>query len=64
MKTTTIRQSELSAECWNIQVWGIEACENCEVKGTDECGGKNIIKTGENEKGFKVPLEKGREDIR
>ena len=39
-----IKQSELTSDCWSIQFTGIEACENCEYKDTDECGGKAIIK--------------------
>ena len=51
-----INQSELSEECWEIQFRGLEACENCRYKGKRSCGGKDIIKTGKNNKGFSVPL--------
>jgi len=39
-----VNQSELTSDCWLIQIKGLEACKTCEVKGTKECGGKNIIK--------------------
>ena len=44
MKTHTIQQSELTSDCWLIQIQGVEACTSCEVKDTDECGGKEILK--------------------
>ena len=50
MKAVTVNQAELTSDCWLIQVWGIEACENCEVKDTDECGGKAILKRIANKK--------------
>lgn len=52
----TIQQGNLSSECWNVQVWGIERCRTCELKDNEECGGKNIIKTGKNDKGIGVPI--------
>lgn len=54
--TKIIKQSELTAECWLIQFDGLKACEICEAKGTDECGGKKIRETLKNEKGVSVPL--------
>ena len=57
MEIKTINQSHLSSECWLIQFSGLKACKTCEAKNTDECGGKNIIKTGKNELGFNVPLK-------
>lgn len=51
-----IPQSKLTSECWLVQFRGFEACKDCEVKGTPDCGGKSIIKTGKNEKGFVVPI--------
>jgi hypothetical protein len=39
-----------------IQFEGLGACKKCDVRGTSECGGKRIRKTGKNELGFKVPL--------
>jgi hypothetical protein len=57
MITKTINQNDLSSECWTIQFIGLKACENCEFKNKKECGGKNILKKLENEKGFKIPLK-------
>ena len=38
----------ITADCWTVQFEGISACETCEAKGTDECGGgetlQNLIK--------------------
>ena len=52
----TVNQSHLSSECWLVQIWGLKSCEDCEVKGTTNCGGQNIVKTHKNKKGFSVPL--------
>ena len=52
----TVNKAKLTAECWGVQFNGLEACNECEFKGTKECGGKKIVKTGKNEKGFKVPI--------
>jgi len=51
-----VRQSNLTSECWNVQVWGLERYDECEFKGTSECGGQEIRKTGKNKKGHKVPI--------
>jgi len=51
------KQSDLSGECWAVQFQGKEACKKCEFRGTKECGGKNIIKTGKTTKGKSVPLK-------
>ena len=40
----TIKQSELTSECWMIQMFGIEKCVDCDVLNTDECGGQEIRK--------------------
>lgn len=53
-KVKTIKQDQLTAECWLVQMWGTSNCETCEAKGTSECGGQKILKTGRNEKGVKV----------
>jgi len=52
----TINQGDLTSECWMVQMFGTLRCETCEFKDTPECGGKNIRKTGKNEKGLEVPL--------
>ncbi len=56
MTTKIIKQNQLTSECWNIQIWGLNACKDCEYKGTKNCGGKNILKKLKNDKGFKIPL--------
>jgi hypothetical protein len=55
-KVKSVRQANLTAECWLVQIWGKGQCERCGVKDTDECGGQNIRKTGKNEKGLEVPI--------
>ena len=56
MKTTIINQSKLSSECWSIQAHGFEYCKTCEFKNTKDCGSKQIIKTGKNKLGIKIPI--------
>ena len=56
MESKSIKQADLSLECWNVQIWGLEKCKKCELKNTRECGGKKIRKTGKNELGKKVPI--------
>lgn len=52
-----IPQGKLTPECWLIQMRGFEACDDCEFRDTDECGGQHIRRTGRNAAGYKVPLE-------
>uniref|UniRef100_A0A6M3KX43 Uncharacterized protein n=1 Tax=viral metagenome TaxID=1070528 RepID=A0A6M3KX43_9ZZZZ len=52
----SVRQSDLSAECWGVQVWGKEHCKTCEFLSTGDCGGKEIRKTNRNEKGIQIPI--------
>jgi hypothetical protein len=49
-----IRQSDLTGECWLVQMWGTSYCESCESKGTPDCGGQRILETGKNEKGIPI----------
>lgn len=56
VKTHTIRQADMTSECWAVQFQGKDACKKCEFRGTKECGGKSIVKTGKNKKGRAVPL--------
>jgi len=56
MKTKIISQKMLSAECWTVQVWGINACRDCDYQRTKECGGDQILKTGKNTLGNEIPL--------
>ncbi len=51
-----IDQDKMTSECWEIQFSGIGACEECELKDTDECGGKGIRKSMKNSKGIDVPI--------
>jgi hypothetical protein len=51
-----VRQSNLSAECFMVQVFGEHACEDCEYRGTPDCGGQNVLRTGRNEHGHAVPV--------
>jgi len=44
MKIKIVKQSDLTSECFSIQVWGIGSCETCEALNTDECGGQEIRK--------------------
>jgi len=55
-KVRTVSQSNLTGECWTVQFSGLKACDTCEYKDTEDCGGQNIRKTGKNELGLKVPL--------
>jgi len=49
--TQTVKQSELTADCFRVQIDGLNACNGnpflnipgCEYKNTDECGGLAII---------------------
>jgi hypothetical protein len=59
MDIKIVKQSDLTSECWSVQVWGLQYCEKCEFKDTDECGGKRIREFAQNENGRLVPL--GRE---
>jgi len=42
MKVRIIHQSNLTSECWMIQVWGLAYCKTCKFRDTDDCGGKRI----------------------
>lgn len=52
----TVKQAELSSECWVVQFEGLSACETCELRDTEECGGPSIRKSGKNELGNDVPV--------
>lgn len=52
-----IVQAHMTAECMLIQFHGKEACETCEAKDTDECGGMGIRLLGKNAKGYAVPVK-------
>jgi hypothetical protein len=45
MKIKTIKQNDLTSDCWTIQIFGISACEKCEYKNKKRfCGGMRIRK--------------------
>jgi len=37
-------QSEMTSDCFLVQVMGLRACESCEYKGTAECNGGKILR--------------------
>jgi len=39
-----IDQSKLTSDCWLIQFNGLGACEGCEFRDTDDCGGGETLK--------------------
>ena len=43
-ETKVINQSLLTSDCWLIQIEGRKACDICEYKNTDECGGGDILR--------------------
>lgn len=48
-KCYTVKQSEMTADCFFVQVRGLAACESCEQLGRKECGGVAVrekIKAG------------------
>ena len=60
-KMKFFNQTNLTSECWLIQIEGIEACLTCEQYGSlekpgKECGGKKIRRTLKNSKNFGVPI--------
>ena len=57
MHNRMVRRSQLSSECWGIQLLGLCHCTDCEYLNTKHCTGKCIRRTGKNANGFSVPLE-------
>jgi hypothetical protein len=39
-----IDSSSMTDDCWLIQFKGISACQHCELRGTDDCGGGDMLK--------------------
>ena len=39
-----IDQNKLTSDCWLIQFRGLEACEDCDLKNTNQCGGGKTLK--------------------
>lgn len=52
-----VDQKQMSGECFYIQVWGPDYCKDCDYQDHDECGGWDILRTGKNSLGHKVPLK-------
>jgi hypothetical protein len=44
VESKMIDQSSLTDECWIIQMDGPKACEKCEYRDTEDCGGKELRK--------------------
>lgn len=42
--TKQIDQAKLTPDCFLVQFKGLEACNTCELKGTDECSGGEILR--------------------
>lgn len=49
VRTKKVYQSDLTSDCWPVQVWGLAYCSGfgdyegmCEYLATDECGGHNV----------------------
>jgi len=43
-KEKSVRQAELTSECFLIQIFGISQCNKCEWLETKDCGGKKTRK--------------------
>jgi hypothetical protein len=39
-----VNQKSLTSDCWLIQLEGPSACENCEARNTEECGGGESLR--------------------
>ena len=42
-KVKQVRQADMTAACFGVQVWGLTACSHCSYRNTDDCGGKEIL---------------------
>lgn len=40
----SVKQSDLTAECWPVQIQGLAACARCEYRDKPDCGGKTARK--------------------
>ncbi len=56
-QTRMVDQTEVSGECFYIQIWGSDYCADCIYRDHDECGGKDILKIGKNSLGYQIPLK-------
>lgn len=39
-----VDQNKLTSNCWEIQIKGLTACNTCELKDTENCGGGKTLK--------------------
>lgn len=47
-------------ECWSIQLFGVSGCISCDHRLKETCNGKECLRLGHNNMGFKIPVaEKG-----
>ena len=44
LKIKQVNLSDLTAECWSVQMWGLDACNDCQFAETNMCGGAEIRK--------------------
>jgi hypothetical protein len=43
-KIKVIKQSDLTSDCWLIQMFdGLNACDSCEARDTEDCGGGDTL---------------------
>lgn len=57
MQRSHVDITQITDECLAIQCWGLEECTECQYHDTDQCNGKEIIKTHKNKKGHTIPLD-------
>jgi hypothetical protein len=39
-----VNQKILTSDCWLIQLEGLRACENCDGRNTEDCGGGESLR--------------------
>ena len=61
-KVEMVDQTEVSGECFYIQIWGSDYCADCIYRDHDGCGGKNILRIGKNSLGYQIPLQ-GKQNV-
>ena len=43
VKIATMKQDDLTSDCWNVQFWGIAHCPDCEFFCKANCGGGKTL---------------------
>lgn len=43
VESRIIDQSTLTTDCWMVQFRGLDACDECEYRDTNECGGGDTL---------------------